>query len=361
MSNTRRLKRFRSGVAWLCLLSASAASGQELRFSTAAIGKDTAVGMSALAEQAIAVYRDDNRDRYLDNLFRLQMVANRYSDASKTLAALRARRGNRVSLSAIAADALYAIFVTAKQRSDSARFDDAYRQAFREGVARLDDRTSALMVRAPGVNQFPLERAVIRALRQQQGKDTISITDALRLIKAYQIAQTFRSIASLSGALVAEDDRRRYIVDNDVQVRMPDGAIVCTLVMRQRSATRRLPTLLDFTIYADTQYNLADARRAASNGYAGVIGLTRGKKCSPDKPVPYEYDGSDAAALIDWIARQPWSDGRVGMYSGSYEGFTQWAAAKHMPKALMALMTGAPAAPGIEVPMDWRVVLVFVS
>jgi putative CocE/NonD family hydrolase len=341
-------------------VSASVASGQELRFSSAAIGKDTSVAMSALAEQAITVYKDNNRDRYLDNLFRLQMVANRYDDASKTLTALRALRGNRVSRSAAAADALYAILATAKQRADSAHFDDAYRQAFREGVARLDDRTSALLMRAPGVNQFPLERAVTRALRQQQGKDAISMTDALRLIKAYQIAQTFRSVTPLSGPLVAEDDRRRYIIDNDVQVRMADGAIICTLVMRQRSAKQRLPTLLDFTIYADTQYNLADARRAASNGYAGVIGLTRGKKCSPDKPVPYEYDGADAAALIDWIAKQPWSDGRVGMYSGSYEGFTQWAAAKHMPKALKALMTGAPAAPGIDVPMDGNLFLSFV-
>jgi uncharacterized protein len=344
----------------LCAVASSLASAQELRFPGAIAGNDTARAMAALAQHAIVSYKDDNRDRYLDNLFRLQMVANRYGDASNTLTALRALRGNRVSLSATAANALYAILATAKQRADSAHFDDAYRQAFREGVARLDDRTSALLMRAPGVNQFPLERAVTRALRQQQGKDAISITDALRLIKAYQIAQTFRSVAPLSGPLVGEEDRRRYIIDNDVQVRMADGAIICTLVMRQRSATHPLATLLDFTIYADTQYNLADARRAASNGYAGVIGLTRGKKCSPDKPVPYEYDGSDAAALIDWIAKQPWSDGRVGMYSGSYEGFTQWAAAKHMPKALKALMTGAPVAPGIDVPMDGNLFLSFV-
>jgi putative CocE/NonD family hydrolase len=76
--------------------------------------------------------------------------------------------------------------------------------------------------------------------------------------------------------------------------------------------------------------------------------------------VPYEYDGADAAALIDWIAKQPWSDGRVGMYSGSYEGFTQWAAAKHLPRALKALMTGAPVAPGIDVPMDGNLFLSFV-
>src|SRR5437660_7756170 len=90
------------------------------------------------------------------------------------------------------------------------------------------------------------------------------------------------------------------------------------------------------------------------------LGHTRGKACSPDKTVPYVYDGADAAALIDWIAAQPWSDGRVGMYGGSYSGFTAWAAAKHMPKALKAIMVGAPVAPGVDVPMEGNVFWNFV-
>ncbi|HEX7677667.1 MAG TPA: CocE/NonD family hydrolase, partial [Thermoanaerobaculia bacterium] len=61
-----------------------------------------------------------------------------------------------------------------------------------------------------------------------------------------------------------------------------------------------------------------------------------------------------------WIAAQSWSDRRVGMYGGSYSGFTPWAAAKHVPKALKAIMVGAPAAPGIDVPMEGNVFWNFV-
>lgn len=118
--------------------------------------------------------------------------------------------------------------------------------------------------------------------------------------------------------------------------------------------------MLQYTIYLDALRNLADARRGASNGYAGIIGLPRGKGCSPDDVKIYDRDSSDAAALIDWIGMQPWSDGRVGMYGGSYSGFTQWAAAKRMPKALKALMAQAPAAPGIDVPMEGNVFWNFV-
>ena len=64
--------------------------------------------------------------------------------------------------------------------------------------------------------------------------------------------------------------------------------------------------------------------------------------------------------LIDWISKQAWSDGQVGMYGGSYEGFTQWAAAKHMPKALKALMPSVTVAPGIDVPMEGNVFQTFV-
>jgi len=347
-------------IAVFCCSCAALATAQELRFDSSALRTDTARGMSELAGQAIAIYRDDNRDRYLDNLFRLQIVAGRYADATNTLNSLRALRRNRVSLSATAADALYAILGAARQRSVEGPFEETFRQEFSSAFARLDDKTSALAIRALGVNHFALDRAVDRALQQRKGNETISVVDALQLIKAYQIQQTFRTIVPLAGPLVAADDDRRYVIDRNVGVRTPDGATVCAMVVRQRSVARRLPALLNFTIYADSESNLADARRAASNGYAGVIGFTRGKMCSPDQPVPYEHDGSDAAALIDWIAAQPWSDGRVGMHGGSYEGFTQWAAAKHMPKALKTIIPAVAVAPGIDVPMDGNLFLSFV-
>jgi predicted acyl esterase len=71
-----------------------------------------------------------------------------------------------------------------------------------------------------------------------------------------------------------------------------------------------------FTIHYDFADNLNDARLTAAHGYASVVGFTRGKACSSDKPVPYEHDGADAASLIDWITAQPWSDGRVWYVRG---------------------------------------------
>lgn len=77
----------------------------------------------------------------------------------------------------------------------------------------------------------------------------------------------------------------------------PDDATLCTLVMRPRELRNaRLPALLQFTIYADPVQNVAEARQSAAHGYAGVVGLTRGKGCSPSAPSVYQHDGQDAAA-----------------------------------------------------------------
>ena len=193
-------------------------------------------------------------------------------------------------------------------------------------LATLDDRRAALAIRELSASSQRLE-------------------GALQL-----------NVQRASAPFIAQDDARRYITERNVQVFTPEGAVVCALIMRPRVARpARLPALLTFTIYVDSAANVADARRAAANAYIGVTAFTRGKACSPQAPVPYRHDGADAAALIDWIAHQPWSDGRVGMYGGSYSGFTTWAATKRMPKALKAIMVGAPVGPGIDVPMEGNI------
>ena len=347
-------------VAFLCVAIASLASAQELPFSRAAIGNDTAGAMSALARQAIAAYKDDNRANYLDNLFRLQLVAGRYTDATTTLRSLRALASKGDSRQTGATLLLYSIYARANPGRDGSSFDSTFQKTFREVLTPLDDKTSWLLERPLFVYLPALQQNFNSALKQPKDERTISLADALKLIRAYQVEQVIARIPPLAIPLVEEDNRRRYIVETDIPVKTTDGATICTMIVRPRAARGRLPALLTFTIYAAAAPLLLEARRAASNGYAGVVGYTRGKGCSPDAAMPYTYDGADAAALIDWISAQPWNDGRVGMWGGSYSGFTQWAAAKHMPKALKALMPQASVAPAIDVPMDGNLFLSFV-
>ncbi|MGB2663274.1 MAG: CocE/NonD family hydrolase [Candidatus Acidiferrum sp.] len=316
-----------------------------------------------LAGQVLAVYRDNDRETYFSNLSALQAVAGQYPQAVQSFVALRDFRRSAHVSNAAWLDLQYEIYVRARAvaSAQNITFNDAYKQAFRDVFGHLDDSTSArAMPLFNIVDESWVNPALQTDLDAQKGKSTITLEEAVTLVRDYEAVQAYRDSAPLRPALIAEDDSRRYTIERDVQVETNDGATVCALTARSRASRGRHPALLLFTIYYDYADNLNDARLTAAHGYASVVGFTRGKACSPDKPVPYEHDGADAASLIDWITAQPWSDGRVGMYEGSYNGFTQWATAKYMPKGLKAMMTGAPAAPGIDVPMEGNVVWNFI-
>jgi len=328
-----------------------------------------AAAIPRLAAEAAAVYRDSNRVVMLDNQFRLHLLAGRYQEAAATLADWRrawdalgdtTARGRAVNVR-------YEVYLRAKrlQADSGAAFADAFARAFRERFARLDDRTAALVARTFIVPPLPAPAVPVGGGTSSDGqgeaKDTtVAVADAVAWLRGVQAAETYADVARLAPPLVREDDIRRYVIESDVTVGTPDGATVCAMIWRPRAGPARHPALLQFTIYADTTLLLGDLRRNASNGYAAVMGFTRGKACSPDATVPYVHDGADAATLIEWIAKQPWSDGQVGMYGGSYSGMSPWSAAKRKPRALKAIMVGAPVAPGLDVPMEGNIIWSFV-
>jgi putative CocE/NonD family hydrolase len=137
----------------------------------------------------------------------------------------------------------------------------------------------------------------------------------------------------------------------DVLIRTREGATLSAIVAKPDSA-ERVPTLLEFTIYVVADAARAQVAEIAARGYAGVVAFVRGKYQSPDEPVPYEHDATDTHAVLDWIARQPWSNGKVGMIGGSYSGFTAWAAVKRRHPALAAIAVSAAAIPGQGLPMQ---------
>lgn len=296
------------------------------------------------------------------SLFKAQLAAGLYGDALTSLDKLRAPLADSPSPRIRARYLEYVLYarsrLTAKATKTS--FQAAYRKTFHALISPLDNKTSGLTVNHLSFdNLSQASQALEQDLAQLKGKNAISLADSLKIVGDYNEREIYRAFGSTSAELIAADDAHRYTVQNDVMVALPDGGSVCALIVRP-SDQPKLPALLQFTIYNDPGSLFREARRAAANDYVGVMGLTRGKGCSPGEIVPYEHDGADAAVLVDWIAAQPWSDGKVGMYGGSYSGFTPWAAAKQHPKALKSIMVGAPVAPGIDVPMEGNVFWNFV-
>ena len=345
-----RMLRLSTALA-LCLL-ASSATAQDIPLAPAMSGDVAAraAAMPALARAVITVHPGVDT-AWPETLFRAQLVAGDSVGAVTTLKRILAERSEDPSPRVRARDVEYLIYATAGLTKGD--FATIYEDAFRVIVGHGEARATTIVVNnlSYGGNLSDAQAALDADFAGLKGKSAAGPSDAAQLIRDFNDVTMYTAVAATLPGLIAEDDDRRYVVQKDLAVPMPDGATVCTLIVRPRGVPK-IPALLQFTIYNDAGALMRDARRSASSGYAGVLGLTRGKGCSSGPIVPYIHDGADAAVLIDWIAAQPWSDGQVGMYGGSYSGFTPWAAAKFRPKALKAIMVGAPGAPGIDSPME---------
>ncbi len=144
----------------------------------------------------------------------------------------------------------------------------------------------------------------------------------------------------------------KYLVQDSILIPTADGAKIHAIIVRNSEMEEPSPAVLFHTIYA-RKSDLDRAKMAADHGYVGVVSYTRGKGLSPDSIVPYKYEATDTFKVIDWISKQDWSNQKVGMYGGSYVGFTQWAAVKNrIHPALKTIVPSVSAAPGIAEPME---------
>ncbi|MBN1223798.1 MAG: CocE/NonD family hydrolase [Candidatus Aminicenantes bacterium] len=80
----------------------------------------------------------------------------------------------------------------------------------------------------------------------------------------------------------------------------------------------------------------------ASQGYVFVVQDCRGRGDSEGEFDFYFTDGKDGYDSIEWIAAQPWCDGKVGMMGLSYLGAVQWLAAREKPPHLVCITPTAP-------------------
>jgi putative CocE/NonD family hydrolase len=328
------------------------------------LDKNVATDMAALsqampgfADKVLAVYREDDQDKLLVNQLRLQMVAGHYRDALKSIREVRQLRAAKGDEEAATVYLVHEIFSEAmlKQGVGGTSFDATFKQAFHDRYGRLDDRKAMELEWLFGASLPRAETDLAASAAKASETGNVDVAAALDLVRRYQFVQVYSRVLPLAEALLAEDKARRYSIGKGVLVTLPDGNKLEALVVRPKSAKAPLTTLLGFTIYANEDWAMSDAAIGASYGYAGVVAYSRGKGLGSGPIIPFEHDGKDAAVVIDWISQQPWSDGRVGMYGNSYNSFTQWAAAKHRPPALKAMMTSGSAAPGIDVPMQGNI------
>ena len=142
-------------------------------------------------------------------------------------------------------------------------------------------------------------------------------------------------------------------IERDVPVPLPDGTILRADVWRPAGGAPA-PVLLQRTPY-DKAFSLVvqaglDPARAVAAGYAVVVQDVRGRFASDGAFEPFAHEAADGTATIAWVTQQPYCDGRVATYGGSYVGATQLLAAAGGAPALRAMLPHVSTA---EYHRDW--------
>ena len=341
----------------LCLLMllavlAPLAAAQDFDFHPPAAVSDPATPavMRDLAERVLPVYQEDNPERYLANLSALQLVAGNYAAAYESRQSLRDRRRSTDAGRPVGRSLILDLYAHARaiEATDRMPFAQAFTKAYRDAIPKLNDLDAYAVMGWLGAAPASFQEPVQRMFDQRRAKGNIALADAVDLVQAYASFDAYRNFGPIVGALNAEDEQRRYATEDDILIKVREGVSIAAMLVRPKGPQKPLPALLEYTTYLTPGY----AREAAAHGYVGVIAYARGRGKSIGTPLPYQRDGEDVRAVINWIAKQSWSDGQVGMYGSAYSGFTGWAAAKHLPPALKAIAMTSPTAPGIDVPDD---------
>lgn len=128
----------------------------------------------------------------------------------------------------------------------------------------------------------------------------------------------------------------------DATATMRDGVRLSMNIFRP-PGNRRWPVLLVRTPYNKGSDLLSSYRLFIERGYAVVVQDVRGRYESEGVFRPLVQEGPDSEDTLNWIGRQPWCDGKIGMLGGSYTGIVQWQAAlRGSPylKAIFPLVSG---------------------
>lgn len=121
------------------------------------------------------------------------------------------------------------------------------------------------------------------------------------------------------------------------EVPMKDGVILYADVYLPVSEGKH-PTLVVRTPYGVQRPGMHQTMvRFAQHGYAVVLQDVRGRYESQGIWEPFRDEAEDGYQTIEWAAKQPWSNGKVGTQGGSYLGHNQWAAASQRPPHLVAI------------------------
>jgi putative CocE/NonD family hydrolase len=305
--------------------------------------------MMRIAYRLLAKYEDAATYEDIDKKFRLELVVQAYEASLKSLYLLRKQIPDNGSKESDGVGFQFEAYAKTQLKAslEKSSFQKAFSLVFPALFSKLSFSAAVQASSYYSQDIISFKKQVIELISVKS--DTISEDDAFALCRNYLAFTVYSNSQEAAQAFIKEYEQKRYVISEPQLIKMRDGAGLEVNVVRLRESQKPLPVVMLFNIY-NSENDVNAAKQIAEHGYVGVVVNTRGKGLSKQQIQPFEYDASDAYDAIDWLSKQKWCNGKVGMYGGSYLGFSQWAAAKKIHPALKTIIPQVSVSPGIDYP-----------
>jgi len=139
-----------------------------------------------------------------------------------------------------------------------------------------------------------------------------------------------------------------------VKIPARDSVKLNATVFTPHGQKQPLPVIFTFTPYIGDSYT-DRAVYFAKHGYVYALVDVRGRGNSGGEFEPFVNEGRDGYDVVEWLAKQPYCNGKVTMWGGSYAGFDQWTVLKEFPPHLATIVPAAAAHPGVDFPFQYNI------
>jgi putative CocE/NonD family hydrolase len=134
-----------------------------------------------------------------------------------------------------------------------------------------------------------------------------------------------------------------------VKIALRDGVRLDATLYLPEIQDQPAPALFTLTPYIAQSYH-DQGLRFASYGYPFLTIDARGRGNSQGEFFPNLHEGFDGYDIVEWLAQQPYCDGKVAMWGGSYAGHAQWNTARRFPPHLATIVPVASPYLGLDFP-----------
>jgi uncharacterized protein len=350
------LKKFFIAIFLCCIIFNFQAAAQKILISDLSLKDSASVSrnISVIASRALSVYSSNSKSDLYDGLFRLQIVAGQYESALSSIDSIRSSYGAQSVADLVQVGFPYEVYCRAHMAMKTSNLQTS--SLFDSVAASVYSRVLP-DARAELGNYLSVSPSDLSSRYSKLISQLLPVTgDSLDLSDAYRICKTYNSLLVISEMyprvqqFILEDENSKYIFMDSLLIPMKDGGTLSAIMVKKRLVSEKRPVILMYNIYAGPS-DRAAAKEMADHGYIGVVVNTRGKYLSKDSIFPFEHDANDAYEMIDYLSHHNWCDGRVGMYGGSYLGFSQWSACKKMHPALKTIVPQVAVGIGVDFPM----------